>query len=439
MPTATTTSTGSGIDRLIYQALVDRGSLDLVGGTPPWVFVGRLKRKNPRPGIYPRKHEWDNYRDRLKLLVQRYKVVLRTDITSCFSSIPIDSLIDHIRLRMGSGDVTDRLEVILRRWDALPDRSGVMQRFTASSVLATSYLSPVDDVLHRYSANVGRARSWIPPRAVRWMDDIYLFGTKAGRLRRAQLELQDAMRSIGLNINSSKTDVLEGEDAERDVQQREHSAADSGLASAPPNRVPIDELIDRLLRHPEKASRTGAKFVATRLRSSRMFDRVDEFASVAHRMPQASDALARLFRDSGKWVDLQDWYVDYARSDWGRIEWSVAQYGTMFPSSKVPTPVAKLFEDLLTSNTSLVLTAVTAQRLAAWDASAARAVIRERLKKVDHPIQRRVLALAALEAGEEPRFVRAVLSQFEDNVPTLEFLDDRSFKKVNAVKDFRGS
>lgn len=427
------------VDRLIYQALVDRESMKLVGAVPPWAFVGRLHRKNPRPGIYPRKSEWDNYRDRLHLLVSRYRVVLKTDIVSFFSSIPIDPLVEHVQVQVGGGRVPDRLELMLRRWDSLPNRSGLMQRFAASSVLAASYLRPVDDVLHRYSANVGSAKGWIPPRAVRWMDDIWLFGTKPERLRRAQLDLQDAMRSLGLNMNASKTDVLEGADAEQDIQQREHSAVDSGLAGAPRDVEPLNALIDRLVNKPERANRTSAKFVCRRLRDAHVFDRVDDLAEVANRMPQASDALARLFRDSEKWRDLQDWFVAYAQSDWARIEWSVGQFATMFPSSEVPEPVLEFLRDKLLTNTPLTVTAVAAQRVAAWDPPSARAIIRERLAKVDHPLQRRVLALAALEAGEEARYIRTVLSQNEDNAVTLEFLKDRSFRPVRSVSDFSGS
>lgn len=423
------------IDRLIYQALVDYGSVKLVGDVQPWVFVGRLHRKDPKRGIYPRRNEWDNYRERLMLLVSRYKAVLKTDIVSCFSSVPMDQLVAHARAKIGDGKVTDRLELMLRRWDEHPHRSGLL-RFVASSVLATSYLAPVDDVLYRYSSNIGGAKRWIPPRAVRWMDDIWLFGAKPERLRRAQLDLQDAMRSIGLNMNASKTDVLEGGEAEREVQQREHSAVDSGLSGAPADDQP---LIDRLLSKPTKASRTSLKFVSARLRKNGLFGRVDEFASAAHEMPHGADALARLFRDSGRWRDLQDWYVDYARSDWGRIEWSVAQFGTMFPSAEMSPPVAELFVELLPANTSLSLTAVAAQRMSVWDPPRARALIRERLAKADHPLQRRVLALAALEAGEDSGFVQAVLSEFEDNVPTLEFLKATSFRKVRSSRDFSGS
>ncbi|MEX0684017.1 MAG: hypothetical protein WD981_07110 [Gaiellaceae bacterium] len=150
------------LDRLIYQALVDSGSVALVGEVQPWAFVGRLHRESPRRGVYPRKFEWENYRERLKLLVQRYPAVLKTDIVSFFSSIPIDELVEHTRSRLGGGRLIDRLEWMLRKWDEVPQRSGLMQRFLASSVLATSYLGPVDDVLHRYSKNVGGAKGWVP-------------------------------------------------------------------------------------------------------------------------------------------------------------------------------------------------------------------------------------------------------------------------------------
>lgn len=425
------------LDRLIYQALVDYGSIELVGNAQPWAFTGRLHREEPKRGVYPRKFEWDNYRARLQLLVLRYHVVLKTDIVSFFSSVPIDGLVAHVWSRMGGSKITERLEWMLRKWDAAPNRSGLMQRFVASSVLATSYLAPVDDVLHRYSKNVGGAKSWIPPRAVRWMDDIWLFGHEAGRLRRAQLELQEAMRSLGLNMNASKTDVLEGEDAEIEVQQRDHSAVEAGLSAAPKDFGAFDELLDRVIARPERASRTTLNFLSPRMRKEKAFGRVPELAAVAHRIPQGADALARIFRDSGHWRQMDDWYVEHAASDWGRIEWSVAQLGTMFPSSKELPVVSEFLAARLVENSSLQLTAVAAQRLAAWDPPTARAAIRERAAKVDHPLQRRVLALAALAADEEPSWVQGQLSEFEDNRPLLEYLRATNFAKPRVVKDFR--
>jgi hypothetical protein len=83
------------LDRLVYQALVDRDSVKLVGDVHPWVFVGRLKRKDPARGVYPRRREWENYRERQQLLVLRYRNVLKTDIVEDVSFV--------VELRDGPG------------------------------------------------------------------------------------------------------------------------------------------------------------------------------------------------------------------------------------------------------------------------------------------------------------------------------------------------
>ena len=63
---------------------------------------------------------------------------------------------------------------------------------------------------------------------------MWLFGRDPGRLRRAQLEIQDALRELGLNMNSGKTRLLGGEDVPLAIQQREHSAVDDGLSGDEP-------------------------------------------------------------------------------------------------------------------------------------------------------------------------------------------------------------
>lgn len=231
---------------------------------------------------------------------------------------------------------------------------------------------------------------------------------------------------------------MEGHDAEVEVQQREHSAVDAGLSGSPKDFDALDALLDRVLAKPERASRTTLNFLSPRMRREKAYGRVPELAAAAHRMPQGADSLARIFRDSGSWRELADWYVQYATSDWGRIEWSVAQLGTMFPSSEEPAVVSEFFAARLVEGATLSMTAVAAQRLAAWDPPTARAAIRERAAKEEHPLQRRVLSLAALGAGEEPAWVRSQLSEFEDNLPIREFLEATSFKKPTVVKDFRG-
>jgi hypothetical protein len=204
------------LDRLAYQAIIDRFSVDLIRALPSWVYNSRLSRRTPTAGEFVNEREWALYRARLKGLVVRYHLLLTTDVVSFFASISIERLCERIEQRTGGGMIADRLLSMLRGWDGIPTRPGLPQRFLASSVLANMYLAPVDDVMQSY----GRSRRGRPYRLARWMDDMWLFGNNEARLRKAQVELADAMRSIGLNMNVSKTNVFEGDDARREVQRQ---------------------------------------------------------------------------------------------------------------------------------------------------------------------------------------------------------------------------
>jgi hypothetical protein len=57
---------------------------------------------------------------------------------------------------------------------------------------------------------------------------------------------------------------------------------------------------------------------------------------------------------------------------------------------------------------------------------------------MDAPHHRRVVALAALAAGEDRTWVARLLGEFRENAPTLQFLKDRNFAPVPAQADFSG-
>ena len=76
------------VDRLLYQALVDRLSKKLIGSLDSWVFGWRLPRTSPNSGTYsPNDTEWQLYRGRLSGLVATNDVGLKTDVVSCFASV----------------------------------------------------------------------------------------------------------------------------------------------------------------------------------------------------------------------------------------------------------------------------------------------------------------------------------------------------------------
>lgn len=338
------------VDRLALQALVDRASLRLLESSPAWMYSWRLSRANPRSGHYnDMDDEWELYRHHLIRSSVYYDFALTTDIVSCFASIPLSRMVSMVEQRAPGGALTERLCQAIEAWDALPTRSGVPQRANFSSVLVNAYLKPLDDVLAAHGALSGQSilARLVPhgAAAMRWVDDVWLFGPDPGRLRSAQLDLQDVARDLGLNLNAAKTELLEGEELVAKARQLEHSAVDVALEQEPPSLSELDSLVSRILERPASANRTTIRFATVRIRRLKAWTYLQPLAENAHLMPQGASALTRLFRDSGYWRELPSWFVSYATGEWSKISSSVAQLGMMFPSNEAPaTAVAELME-----------------------------------------------------------------------------------------------
>jgi len=171
------------LDRLAYQALVDRLSVDLIGNMSPNAFGWRLPANGPKPGNYSHNNkQWEGYRDHLGSLAGWNTVALKTDITSCFASIPISVAQEQIESKCSSNAVTKRLCDMLDGFGRIPGRSGLPQRSLASAVIANMVLMPLDDVLEGYSKPLMKL---FPGKVeyrtfARWMDDIWLFGNDPG-------------------------------------------------------------------------------------------------------------------------------------------------------------------------------------------------------------------------------------------------------------------
>lgn len=431
-------------DRLIYQALVDRLSVDLIGDMTDSAFGWRLPPTNPVRGVYSHNSlQWNAYRSRLTFSAAQRQVALTTDLVSFFASIPLELVQDTVADRAGSSLVTSRLLHLLDGLDRIPERSGLPQRSLASAVLANAVVEPLDDVLAHHATplpfEAGKSSSREQMSAARWMDDMWLFTDEVALARRAQAELQAVAHSLGLHLNSAKTEVYEGDQVWAEAMQIQHSAIDQAL-DRNSDTTPLEELLDRLIQAPEKASRTSIKFTVKRMRDRGVRYRIDDLVELAPRMPHVADALAPLFRESFTAPSLQEWFLDYARSDWAAFPWSVAQYSHMFTSGRSPQKgTREFFADVVQApDTSLPLLAVAAQRLAAWDAGEARAAIRAAMSRASNPQARRILALSALGAGESRASVRRWLGQEEENRVTLDMLEAFGFGSPKLVAHFTG-
>jgi hypothetical protein len=433
------------IDRLVFQGLTDFMSRKIVGHLDDWVYGWRLPRKDAMPGHYSRNdEEWDSYFAHLQRLVGGATIGLRTDIVSCFASIPVDRACEDIQRLGGRNAVTDRIVDMLSIYDRVPGRGGIPQRSFASCLIATMYLSRLDPILRSYSesSEQGRGSLWAKlagggPFVTRWMDDIWAFGWDEGKLRALQFDLQNEAREIGLELHASKTEVLEGDDLAAEALKLEHSAVDEALQEETPDTEPLEALIDRLLEDPINADRSSIRFAMTRMRRHRIASRLPALIEAANRMPQGADHLARAFRDFNLWEDLQEWFIEYESSDWAKMTWAVSQLGTMFPTKGVSsTELKDRFVEILSTRPSLPMLALTAQRSASWSRDNARDCLRELAKIADHPLERRLISLASLTVREDTVRIRRLLSEYEENQITLAAIEARDFRPFDAAPDF---
>lgn len=293
-------------DRVAYQAIVDKLSVNLIGDLRQTAFGWRLDPTNPVAGQYADNGlQHDAYRSHTSKFASHTNLAgLKTDIVSYFANVEIDRLIEQVFARCGSSLLTKRLADLLSSWDSQPARAGLPQRFHASAVLANMYLQPLDDViledLKPPPASPSNKRDvwrwfirWMrhldKGQSARWMDDIWLFKKDEGELRKAQVVIQEVLRDLGLDINIAKTDVLTGEALLEEVLELQHSAVDGALEQEPPDTTPLDQLVASLLEAPEHRSRSSFSFAFRRLRNQQHYLAVDDLVSIADRAPHAAD------------------------------------------------------------------------------------------------------------------------------------------------------
>jgi hypothetical protein len=432
------------VDRVAYQCLVDRVSKVLIGDLPSFALGWRLFTK-PEAGKYaPNNKQWYFYRRRLRNLSAKFPYALKTDIASYFASISVSDLMERIFRVARKNRVTLRLEAFLQTWDKTYGRSGLPQRFLASSALAQFYLKPIDEFLGEFRVKLlipdALEAHWV--LAARWMDDIWIFGNRAESLRRIQVDLADRLAELGLMINYGKTDVLEGDQLKKEIENFQLDYIDVALAGERKDLVPIEEEIDRTLEQPAHASRSVIRFLTHRIRKHKLWQYVDQFVEEAESMPHAADHLARLFRESEAWRDLQGWFIDLTGPEgtWATLDWSASSLARMFPGlAKGVDSISSLFEKVLqTRSVSLPFFSVALQRLAQWNPRSARELIRDVARSEANPFLRRSLALSALNAEVEASFVRRLLRELPDNQVTLDLLEAQGYAPIRVVADFQG-
>lgn len=424
-----------GLDRLVYQALVDQLSAKLIGELSSFVYGWRLSRLSPESGRYLfNAKEWDRYREHLIAFSDYFPNGLATDVVSCFASISIDTLMEDIHAVQKTNKIVDRLEDLLRGWACINGRSGLPQRSWASCVLAHFFLRPIDDVLRRHAKSGYSLARKSGAAAGRWMDDIWIFAKEEARVRDAQLHVQEQLEERGLRINVAKTHAYSGSELNDATREIEHSAADFSLDEMD-DAGPLEEMLEKVIAKPTESARTTINFVISRIIKHELYQHVQSIVEVAQAMPHAADRVSDLVRKSGYWRNLGSWYVNYAESTWGRMSWSVYQMAHSFPADeKAPKRVRDYLSNKLEQRTlPPFMLPLVAQRLSHWIPDDARQLIREVAKRTENPFELRALAYAGLACGVGRTEIRKWLGEFAESEVVLKFLDANRFKAPKSV------
>ncbi|GAM73640.1 RNA-directed DNA polymerase [Vibrio ishigakensis] len=151
---------------------------------------------------------WPAYCDWQKLNGSKYSAMLKTDLSSFFDNVDMTLLIEKIAHKLGT-DASNPFFKMFKKMLATPSylyshksllqkHKGIATGPSCMGVLANYYLMDIDNLMCNISGvEYGR-----------YVDDIKLFSDDKDALQQAFSALQEALYTLGLNINGSKTKLL---------------------------------------------------------------------------------------------------------------------------------------------------------------------------------------------------------------------------------------
>lgn len=161
---------------------------------------------------------WPQYRKELKKDLQsgKYKFVATTDITAYFEDINLITLGEILKKKTGGSlRAINMIVEILTNWSLrdpanVRQSRGLPQGINMSGVLSNHYLQIIDEYLEGFNKNSHRDEKikWY-----RYCDDINILTKKQGRARAILLKIGGLLRTLGLNQNAKKTEILTADEA----------------------------------------------------------------------------------------------------------------------------------------------------------------------------------------------------------------------------------
>jgi hypothetical protein len=435
------------LSRLVYNAAVLNGAPDLHSGLQPWVYGWRLRGDE----VAKNGPEWDAYVESLPT-TDDAGFGLVTDITSFFASIQSSRVCELVASAAGNTIPRQVIETVIDTHSKMLGRGGLPQRSFASAILANSFLQPMDDVLG--AAYASWDQGVVAVR--RWMDDISAEGPE-DTLYGLLLALQDRARQIGLELNSSKTQLTDASMTAKDLRSEtlneievefrrmklsEYSDEETVV---PVNADVLRNLEAEILAAPDDFGRPTIRAALSSLRKYGLFDRSGDWRSMAHRIPHLADSLGRYLRGAmdASFFDPEvsscvDWFHSYVASAWGRQPWVASQFALAFDEN-VSNRITGVLAGWLESSSDLQQVAIAVERMSAIDPTSARDVVRARADRTSDPLLLRIFALGLLRAKADRGSITAVLDRDPRNGLLKQYLQTVNWEPPPVVADFSGS
>lgn len=232
------------LDRLVYQALIDRLIPHCDPAFSPTAFSHRLQGPQSKWIFHPMVRQYKKFLNavKAKLLEGPGGFLVKADITQYFENVRFRPL--HLQLQNILGEsktkelqsALDTLLACLKGWSPY-DGYGLAQGVDASSFLGNVLLDLVD----RHMQKEGYS-------GFRYMDDIRVVVACEADARIAMVKLVSVLRGIGLAVNAAKTEILGPAEAQEYLRDKDPEISQIENALETKTREAVQSIVDVLFQ-----------------------------------------------------------------------------------------------------------------------------------------------------------------------------------------------
>lgn len=188
-------------DRILYQATIDFISKTVESPPEEAVYSYQLRKDRYYKSMFKHwKPLWLKMREEMRRLYNEgFICLLRTDIAAYFEHIDHSILKENIlNIEVNDSRFINLLDKLLRKWAISETRHiGIPQGCDASSYIGNIYLRDIDTLMLRNGY-----------KYFRYSDEIYVLTKTEREAREAIKVLTHQLRSLHLNLQDAKTDII---------------------------------------------------------------------------------------------------------------------------------------------------------------------------------------------------------------------------------------